>query len=179
MSDTVTPTPRLEVGGWIVRAVFLVLSILIIVGAIGYGIRDDEGLVGAGMMPFAAGLVMLVATLWEGVGEFRRQRTALPQAPVENAIADADAVEATTRTPAEQRRAVITSFVVILATLLVARVVGLLIALSLMVLVLIWPVERKPWWSGVIGGVAAFLFGWLVFGVLLDVPLPTGMLGLI
>lgn len=179
MSDSITPTPRPQLGGWVVRAAFLAVSILVVVGSLRYGVRDDQGLVGAGMMPFAAGLVMLVATLWEGVGEFRRQRTAVPEAPVENAIADADAVEASTRTPAEQRRAVIIAFLVIAGTLALARVVGLLIALSLMVMVFIWPVERKPWWSGVIGGIAAFIFGWLVFGILLDVPLPTGMLGLI
>ena len=58
-------------------------------------------------------------------------------------------------------------------------VVVLLLALSLMVFILLKIVERKSWVASIVGAVLAFAFGWGVFGQLLSVPLPTGMLGII
>lgn len=182
MSDTNNPVAqrtRFDIGSWIFRGVFFILSILVMIGSLNYGLRDEDGLVAAGMMPFAASFVMLVATIWEAVGEYKRQRTVHLQPEAKNAIEDADEIEKNSRSVKDLRKAVITVFAVILAAVIFTRVVGLLIALSVMVLVLIWLVERKPWWMGVIGGVGAFLFGYLVFGLVLEVPLPTGILGLV
>ncbi|MDD7687643.1 MAG: tripartite tricarboxylate transporter TctB family protein [Actinomycetaceae bacterium] len=174
-----TENLKVDIGSWIFRGAFLVLAVAVMIGSLSYGLRDENGLVAAGMMPFAASLVMIIATLWEASMEYRRQRLVRSPLIAKNAIEEADELEKNAHNAKDTRKAVVTVFMVILAAILFARVVGLLIALSVMVVVLIWPVERKPWWVGVLGGVGAFLFGYVVFSLVLEVPLPTGMLGLV
>lgn len=172
------PDKKVDVGPWAMRLTFLVIGIGVLVGGLKYGLETKAGLVGPGMVPFSAGLIMVIATLVECVRSLR-PAAAAEEEPTENAIADADQVEAADRSPQELRRAVMLVFGVILATVILTRVIGLLLSLSLMVLVLIDVVERKPWWTGVIAAIGVFVFGWSVFSLVLNVPLPTGMLGLI
>jgi tetrahydromethanopterin S-methyltransferase subunit F len=40
-------------------------------------------------------------------------------------------------------------------------------------------VERRPWWVGLIATGCAVLFIYVVFSLILAIPLPTGQLGLI
>lgn len=171
--------PKVDIGAWVIRVVFLAVGLIVLYFGHNYKIRDENGLVGPGMMPFFAGLVMVVATLLEGIVEFRRQRQPVSPQDAGNAIADADALAANARTPTETRRAVLIVFGVILATVLLTQLIGLLLALTVMVFVLVWPVEHKPWWSAAIAALLAFILGFVVFGLVLGVPLPTGLLGLV
>ncbi len=161
------------------RLAFLVVGLTVLISGVNYGLRTEEGLVGPGLMPFAAGLVTTIATLAEAANAWRKRRQTASEAGEVNAIEDADEVDHLGRTSAQRNRAVLWVFLVILGAVLMSHVIGLLLSLSLMVVILISVVERKPWWSGVAGGIATFLFGYGVFGVVLNVPLPTGMLGLI
>lgn len=179
MAPEAGASKRVEPGPWIARLVFLAVGLAVLIGSLGYGLETEEGLVGPGMVPFIAALVMVVATLVECVNALRKQRTGDGETEEENAITDADEIDNLGRTAAQRNRAVVTVFAVILLTVLLTRIIGLLLSLGLMVLVLITFVERKPWWIGLIAGVGSFLFGWVVFGLVLNVPLPTGMLGLI
>ncbi|WIY82802.1 tripartite tricarboxylate transporter TctB family protein [Propionimicrobium sp. PCR01-08-3] len=170
---------RVELGPWIVRLIFLGIGIAVLVGSIGYGLETADGLVGPGMVPFLASVVMVLATLVECLNALRKQRAGAEGTEEANAIADADDVDNLGRTAAQRNRAVVLVFGAILLTVLLTRIIGLLISLSLMVFGLIAFVERKPWWIALIAGVGSFVFGWVVFGLVLNVPLPTGMLGLI
>ena len=165
------------------RLVLLVLGAAALIGGTGYGLRTPEGLVGAGLMPASAGFVMVVASLWDGVRTLREgpapavggdEPVAVPE--VEDAPAELDVFG---RSAGQRNRAVVTVFAVILLAVVLSYVVGLLLALTAMVVVLLGVVEKMPWWVALVGGAAAFLFGYLVFGVALNVPLPTGMLGLV
>jgi hypothetical protein len=134
-------------------------------------------------MPALAGLVMVVASLWEGARTLREGRAAAVSAEepvaaqeVEDAPAELDVFG---RSAGQRNRAVLMVFAVILLAVVLSHVVGLLLALTAMVVVLLGVVEKMPWWVALVGGAAAFLFGYLVFGVALKVPLPTGMLGLV
>ncbi|GAA4288211.1 hypothetical protein GCM10022262_25710 [Georgenia daeguensis] len=171
-------------GPWVMRLVLLVLGVAALVGGIGYGLRTPEGLVGAGLMPALAGLVMVVASLWEAARALREGRAPTAVTDVGTAAApgveDAPAeLDVFGRSAGQRNRAVVMVFVVILLAVVLAHVVGLLLALTAMVMVLLGIVEKMPWWVALVGGAAAFLFGYLVFGVALNVPLPTGMLGLV
>lgn len=172
-------TKRTELGPWVVRLIFLGVGVAVLIGSFGYGLETPEGLVGPGMVPFLASLVMVVATLVESVNAARKLRSPAEATEEDNAIADADDLDNLGRTAVQRNRAVILVFGVILLAVLLTRVIGLLLSLSLMVFTLVALIERKPWWAGLIAGVGSFLFGWVVFGLVLHVPLPTGMLGLI
>lgn len=170
-------------GPWVMRLVLLALGGTAMIGGAGYGLRTPEGLVGAGLMPALAGLVMVVASLWDGARTLRDGRAAAareeePAADpdIEDAPADLDVFG---RNAGQRNRAVVMVFAVILLAVVLSYVVGLLLALTAMVAVLLGVVEKMPWWVALVGGTAAFLFGYLVFGVALNVPLPTGMLGLV
>jgi hypothetical protein len=165
------------------RLVLLVLGAAALIGGSGYGLRTPEGLVGAGLMPALAGFVMVVASLWDGARALRDARAAVTvdEGPVptpESADAPAE-LDVFGRRAGQRNRAVLMVFAVILLAVLLSHVVGLLLALTAMVAVLLGVVEKMPWWVALVGGAAAFLFGYLVFGMALNVPLPTGMLGLV
>jgi hypothetical protein len=165
------------------RLVLLVVGAAALIGGAGYGVRTPEGLVGAGLMPALAGLVMVVASLWDGARALRDGRAAPavveePGAASEGEDAPAE-LDVFGRSAGQRNRAVLMVFAVILLAVLLSHVVGLLLALTTMVVVLLGVVEKMPWWVALVGGAAAFLFGYLVFGVALNVPLPTGMLGLV
>jgi putative tricarboxylic transport membrane protein len=167
-------------GAWGMRVALLAIGAAVLIGGIAYGLRTPDGLVGPGMMPAVAGAVMLVAGAWECLKAYRVARVqADDAADTEGAADDPAELDVFGRTTAERGRAVATVFGVILLGVVLAYAVGLLLGLSLMVLTLLTFVEKKPLWVGVVGGVAAFAFGYLVFGLALDVPLATGALGLV
>lgn len=193
MSQTATPLPAdqsagstrlfVDKGAWAMRLVFLVLAVAIMVGASGYGLRTQDGLVGPGLVPFAAGLVMALATCWECVKTIRAERLAGAAVPQEETVdAMADLVDEDTLADMKNtggHKAVLMVFAAVLAAVVLSHLIGLLLALSTMVAGLIIVVEKKKWWTGLVAGVIAFAFGYVVFGLVLNVPLPTGMLGLV
>lgn len=171
---------RVALGPWVMRLVLLAVGVAALVGGYGYGLRTEEGLVGAGLMPAIAGGVMVAASIWESLRALRDERTRAAAEPAGDVAAEeAPELDVFGRTARQRNRAVVSVFAVILGTILLAYVIGLLLALSVMVAVLLGVVEKHKWWVALTGGVLAFLFGYLVFDMALRVPLPTGMLGLV
>jgi hypothetical protein len=180
-------TATVSTGAWVMRLALVALGAAVLVGGLGYGVETPEGLVGPGMMPVAAGVLMVAAGLVECLKAFRAERAAVAERATTEAPADAEGAAADEaaeldvfgRTTRQRSRAVALVFGVILLAVVLAYAIGLLLALSLMVAVLLTFVEKKPLWVGLVGGVGAFAFGYLVFGVALNVPLATGALGLV
>ena len=199
---------KIDMGEWVMRAVLIALGVAILIGGLNYGLYDEAGLVGAGFVPFVAGATMVLAGLAEAFKAFRaRSSVSLVDQPdtahaagveVESAslettesLLDVDGdgtldiealqteLELASHEELKNRRAVISEFVVLIITTVMSHIIGLLLALSLMVFILLKIVERKSWVASIVGAVLAFAFGWGVFGQLLSVPLPTGMLGII
>ena len=179
--------------------VMAVLGLLAVVGGIGYGLELDER-VGPGLMPFAAGVLMLLTV---AVQLLRRLRTPVSEPEPEPEVGteaelepaaelaagpgaepatatgeseDADVV-ADAATPDGRR--VATIFAMIVLAVAATYLIGMLLSVSLLVGALFLLNDRTRPVAAVIAAVAAGLFGWLVFETLLDVPLPTGLLGLI
>ncbi|MCK9792814.1 tripartite tricarboxylate transporter TctB family protein [Isoptericola sp. 4D.3] len=167
------------------RVLLLALGAAVLVAGISYGVRTPDGHVGPGMMPAAAGAVMLLAGAWESLKAFRSGREATDgddstvSSGAEGAEDEDSQLDVFGRTTAQRNRAVAVVFGVIALGVALTYAIGLLLGLSLMVAVLLTFVEKKPLWVGVVWGAGAFAFGYLVFGLALNVPLATGALGLI
>ena len=166
-------------GQWIAHFVLLGIGICVFVMAFGYGFFEENGEVGPGLVPGLAGGVIILATLWDMWKSYKEEKMAHPvgeaKADGEQDVLDAeDDSESQTRTGA-----VLAVFGVLLAAVVLTRFIGLLLSLVVMVFVLVTFVERKKWWQGLLEAGCVFLMGYVVFIVLLNVPLPSGTLGLI
>lgn len=147
--------------------VMAALGLAAVVGGLGYGLELDER-VGPGLMPFAAGVLMLLTV---GVQLLRRLRMPVVELGAEEGE-DAES-------GAPDARRVATIFVMIVLAVVATYLIGMLLSVSLLVGALFLLNDRTKPVAAVIAAGAAGLFGWLVFETLLDVPLPTGLLGLI
>ena len=161
-----TQTAREKREQLIFLGVMVVLGIVGIFGGVGYGLELDER-VGPGLMPFAAGVLMLLTAAVQLV---RRVRTPVAESAPEDRDDTAEGPDA---------RLVAIIFVMIALTVAATYLIGMLISVSLLVGALFLLNDRTKPLTALIAAVAAGLFGWLVFATLLDVPLPTGLLGLI
>jgi nitrate reductase NapE component len=83
------------------------------------------------------------------------------------------------RTQKQRNRAPLYIFLVLAVALFLVDYVGLILSFALAVAFMIIVVERRPWWVGLIATGCAVLFIYVVFSLILAIPLPTGQLGLI
>ncbi|MGJ9494637.1 tripartite tricarboxylate transporter TctB family protein [Actinotignum sp. GS-2025a] len=179
------PGGNRDIGALVFRLVILGIGIYVIVAGWNYGLSQDNGEVGAGLMPFIAGCVIVLASIWDLI------RSSITKPAPATSPEDDESVQlmeqyAAEDTPAEGERterqrqlAVVYVFLAMLGAIILTRVIGLLLSVTLMVFVLVVFVERRTWWKGLLAAILTFLFGYVVFSVLLQVPLPTGMLDLV
>ena len=95
-----------------------------------------------------------------------------------NGVTTAD-IDALGRSQRQRNRMLLVVGGMLLGALLLVPVLGLLISLGVLMLTIAIVVERRPIISSVIVSVVAVGIVHLIFGVLLNVPLPTGLIGLI
>lgn len=184
---SVVETIKAEPGAWIARAVVLALGVFVLGGGLSYRVFDSKGYVAAGFIPFAAGLIILLATIYEAVAALLK-RPAADDEPEVDAMVEAglvdvedasDALDVFGRAKDQRGKAVALIFGMMALAAGLSYVIGLLLSVALLVFALLFVVERRKLWVALLGGVLVFLFGYVVFGLLLKVPLPRGMLGLI
>lgn len=155
-------------------AVMLVLGIVAVIGGLGYGLELDER-VGPGAMPFSAGVLMLLTVAVQAGRRLRAPVVDAAPAPADDS-APPDGNDADGRPDA---RLVALIFLLIVLAVAATFLVGMLISVSLLVGALFLVNDRTKPIAALIAAVTAGLFGWIVFATLLNVPLPTGLLGLI
>ena len=159
-------------------------------GGWGYGVTQDNGQIGAGFLPFALGIVMALLAAVDVAAILRRRE---PQGLAEeltgveheadaaaiDTVAEAPDIDALGRSQRQRNRMLAIVAGMLIAALLLVPVLGLLISLGLLIVAIATVVERR----GIIPSllVAAVSVGviHLVFAVLLKVPMPTGLIGLI
>lgn len=177
-----------------------VVGLVAVVMGLGYGFTTETGQVGPGFLPVLTGGFIVVATLLELArmffatsspveGSFMEQiekveedaREAIARAHAHDGAAEGAGSERDTfgRTRQQRGIAIASIFGLMLVVLLLVPVLGLLISLTLMTLVLLLVVERKPVLPSVLATAAGLAFFYLIFVQGLNIPLPTGMLGLI
>jgi Tripartite tricarboxylate transporter TctB family len=77
----------------------------------------------------------------------------------------------------ESGRTVAVAFGLMFVTVLLVPVLGFLLSFGLLILALVTFVEREGWLRGILLSVSAIAVTWLTFVVLLEIPLPPGILG--
>ncbi|SFS80649.1 tripartite tricarboxylate transporter TctB family protein [Saccharopolyspora flava] len=147
-------------------------TLLVVLGAAAavsapvYGVFGEQGRIGPGFMPLAAGLVLAVLSAAQLLGR-----------PVAEAAPQAEDVDEAGRTPARRAWILRRVLVLLVAALALVPVIGLVPALTGLVWVIsAWLEGRNPW-SSLVFAVAAGAAVWVIFRVLLAVPLPTGLFG--
>lgn len=164
--------------------VLAVLGLAMAVRSFSYHVLGAGGRIGPGFMPLVAGVALAGFAAWAFTEAFvrqRRERAAQPE-PGGDGDHDGDARDddrGPEDTGAGNERRVTLVFAMTLAALVLSIVTGFLVAFGLLVLALLWFVEREKPWLAVTISVVATAGSWLVFVVLFQVPLPGGMLGLL
>jgi hypothetical protein len=161
-----------------------------------YDLFNEGNRVGPGLVPAVVGGlialisgVLLVLTLTgrrarhdHGLAEVAQSVAADVPPETADPGADADAgdddVDIFGRTAAQRMRQLQMVTVALVAALFLVSLVGLLGALGLFSLFVSVVVERRPWLPSVLITAASVLVVYGVFAVFLEVPLPTGSLGI-
>jgi hypothetical protein len=168
-------------GQTVLFAVVTVVGLYLVATAGQYTVRQDDGQLGGGFLPLAAGLVLsvlgvvqLVAT---GVrlGRLARDTQGL-EATEARRRSQAAELDIFGRTGSQRVRQLATVVVAIVVSVALAPLFGLLGALLLLSLFISAVVEHRGWWSSVLISVASVGLVYLIFDVLLALPLPDGLL---
>lgn len=170
-------------------AALALLGAAFLAGGIGYGVFIDGGLVGPGFLPAAAGMALLVLALvdlvqhvlriegtdavddalYEGLVEDRPLTTDMLQtAP------DADIFGRDQRARTRQLIMVVVALIVAVA---LVPLIGLLVSLGLLMAFAAIVVERRSVVVSLIVTAVTVGFLYLVFVIVLGIPVPVGVLG--
>lgn len=182
-----TLTPRIARVAF--SAALALLGIGAAIGGWGYGVTQDNGQVGAGFLPLALGVIMALLA-GADVAMALRQRDPRPVDQLSALAAEVDAaaidhvaetpdIDALGRSQKQRNRMLVIVGAMLLGAMLLVPVLGLLLSLGLLMVTVAIVVERRPILSSVIITAVAVGVFHLVFGVLLRVPLPTGLIGFI
>ncbi|WP_231444564.1 tripartite tricarboxylate transporter TctB family protein [Brevibacterium zhoupengii] len=165
----------------------------------GYGITVEGGQVGPGMLPFLTGTFIFLASsaeifrlffarvgtsggrIMSAVEEIEANAAESMDAVAESRPDDSSSDDLDTfgRTEKQRNRAPFYIFITFGVALALIPVIGLIISLAAAILFLLLVVEKQKWWTSAATTIGAAVFVYIVFGLVLSVPLPTGMLGLI
>jgi hypothetical protein len=153
-----------------------------------YGLFNDEGEVGPGLLPVVVGsLLCFIALALVVQAAVARRTHATPGSGAEDATATGtlttaeldfeEEPDALGRTSRERVHQLWTVFGLLFVTLLVVPLLGLIGAFGVLVLVVSAWVERRRVLPSVAVAVGACVFIYLVFVTFLRVPVPVGVLG--
>ncbi|MEV7631426.1 tripartite tricarboxylate transporter TctB family protein [Microbacterium sp. NPDC089318] len=158
------------------------LAVLGVVAAIigaSYGVLQDNGQIGAGFLPVALGVILaLLAIIDLAQTRIRRDADVDALAPELERDTGSD-VDSLGRSQRQRNRMLVLVVGMLFIDLLLVPFTGLLIALGLLVVGIATIVERRHILYALIVGAVSITVVHLVFAVLLKVPMPTGLIGLI
>lgn len=182
----------LKAAGIAFTAILAVIGAGAVLAALGYGMFSDDGRIGAGFLPVVAGGLVTVLAVVDIIGRLRRRtrphhdaELALDTESIESLALDhelepaASDVDIFGRTQKQRNTMLLAVAGILLVTVLLVGVVGFILAFGLMLFVIAVVIEKRKALPSLIVTVIALGVAWLVFGVLLRVPLPQGLIGLI
>lgn len=170
---------RKHTGDLVFAAALTALGIAMAVGAGSYRILGEGGRIAPGFTPLIAGIALTGFAGWAFVETWTKRRRATAQSANEAASTDVTTSDAEPGDghPATQRRVVVV-FALMLATIVLTVLTGFLAAFGLLILTLLWLVEKEKLWVALTVSVTATFAAWGVFVLLLQIPLPGGIIGL-
>lgn len=164
-----------------------------------YGLTVEGGQVGPGMLPCLTGTFIFLASAAE-IFRLYFARVGTSGGRIMSAVEDIEARAAKSigavddsdsddaaagdldtfgRTEKQRNRTPFYIFFTFGVALLLIPVLGLIVSLAAAILFLLLVIERQKWWTSAATTIGAAAFVYVVFGLVLSVPMPTGMLGLI
>ncbi|MEL7584475.1 tripartite tricarboxylate transporter TctB family protein [Brevibacterium casei] len=197
VAERTPPRNRPEVSDVIGTAILGIVGAVAAIMGLGYGLTVEGGQVGPGMLPFLTGAFIFLASVAEifrlffarvgtsggrimsAVEDIEATAAESIDAASDAVSADGEAVDTFGRTERQRNRAPFVIFLTFGIALALVPVLGLIIALSAAILFLLLVVEKQKWWVSALATIGAAVFVYIVFGLVLSVPLPTGMLGLV
>ncbi|MGV2821980.1 tripartite tricarboxylate transporter TctB family protein [Brevibacterium casei] len=197
VAERTPPRNRPEVSDVIGTAILGIVGAVAAIMGLGYGLTVEGGQVGPGMLPFLTGAFIFLASVAEifrlffarvgtsggrimsAVEDIEATAAESIDAAADADSADGEAVDTFGRTERQRNRAPFVIFLTFGIALALVPVLGLIIALSAAILFLLLVVEKQKWWVSALATIGAAVFVYIVFGLVLSVPLPTGMLGLV
>lgn len=197
VAERTPPRNRPEVSDVIGTAILGIVGAVAAIMGLGYGLIVEGGQVGPGMLPFFTGAFIFLASVAEifrlffarvgtsggrimsAVEDIEATAAESIDAAADAVSADGEAVDTFGRTERQRNRAPFVIFLTFGIALALVPVLGLIIALSGAILFLLLVVEKQKWWVSALATIGAAVFVYIVFGLVLSVPLPTGMLGLV
>ena len=172
------------------NAVIIALGIAAAAMGAGYGVLGDDGRVGPGFLPTAAGALMAFFAAVNVLTSGRKQ-TATLDSVVEEQIPGIDHGEASLdpgadggdldiygRTQRQRDRMLWTVIGIVLATVVLVPLLGFMLAFAAMLLVIAVVVERRKILPSVMVSVLTLAATYAIFVLFLRVPLPQGILGI-
>ncbi|MCI4010774.1 tripartite tricarboxylate transporter TctB family protein [Brevibacterium sp. ZH18] len=164
-----------------------------------YGLTVEGGQVGPGMLPCLTGAFIFLASAAE-IFRLFFARVGTSGGRIMSVVEDIEATAAESidavaeshpdddssgdldtfgRTEKQRNRAPFYIFLTFGVALALIPVLGLIISLAAAILFLLLVVEKQKWWTSAATTIGAAVFVYIVFGLVLSVPMPTGLLGLI
>lgn len=202
MTDSTIETPRARsmpnTSDLVGTGILALVGLVAVMMGLGYGFIGDNGQIGPGFMPVLTGAFILVASLAEigrlflapkdgstaglgGVAEELSAEAAAAQAAAkeERGASSEEELDTFGRTAKQRSRTVPLIFGIVLAAVLLIQVLGMLLSLTVMMFAVVFLVERKPLLPSLLTSAAVLTVAYLIFVVMLGVPLPQGMLGIL
>jgi putative tricarboxylic transport membrane protein len=178
---------RLKVAGIAFTAVLAAVGVFAVFGGLGYGAFGEEGRIGPGFLPVMAGGLVALFAISDVVSRMRAKRSPLDDSELLLDAESAAELEADARVPdidifgrsQKQRNVQLVSVIgILIGTLVLVGLIGFILAFGVLLVVTAVFVERRKLLPSLLVAVAALGVAYLVFGVLLHVPLPQGLLGI-
>ena len=168
-------------GELIAFAAITAIGGFLVVTAGQYSVIDGEGMIGGGFLPFIAGVTLSVLGGLQLIATAGRVRAlAGDRARLERNEAErreeAALPDAFGRTGKQRLHQLGLVTVALIASIALAPLVGLLGALTLLSIYISAFIERRSWWASIAISLASVGLVYLIFVVLLGVPLPGGLL---
>jgi len=177
-----TAVSRVAIGSSIVLAI---VGIAAVIGGLGYGAFQEDGLIGPGFLPVLAGGLVAVFAVGDVIGRLRAkpkmsEAELLLGPDAGDVIADEVAAESDIdifgRDQKQRTRMLVAVLAILIVTLVLVPILGFLVSFALMLLAIAIFVEKRKWLPAVGVTAGAIAVTYLIFVVLLRVPLPQGFL---
>ncbi|MET4639327.1 tripartite tricarboxylate transporter TctB family protein [Mycetocola sp. 2940] len=178
---------RLKVAGIAFTAVLAAVGIAAVIGGLMYGVFAEDGLIGPGFLPVMSGGLVALFAISDIISRLLARKHPVDERELLLDDESAAELEAEAKVPdidifgrsqKQRNKQLIAVIGILIATVALVEVLGFILAFGIMLVVTAVLVERRKLLPSILVAVIALGVAYLVFGVLLRVPLPQGLFGM-